>query len=141
MKHFGLKNSYIKIVNSRQVEKLIEEFNQWKKRINSPVEKDDIKNLKTYLKNSNMVLISNIWNDNANGQGYYGLCLKTDETTHRKPSSTAKKVFKKNFDGDILDSWNTIAKAAQSEGIPPTKMSRNISNNVKFDNYYYCLCD
>ncbi len=37
----------------------------------------------------------------------------------------------------ILDTWQTIAKAATEEKISAAKLSRSIKNNVVFGDYYY----
>ena len=47
-----------------------------------------------------------------------------------------KREISKNI---ILGTWETIAKAAQSENISAAKMSRSIKNKILFEDYYYCL--
>jgi len=49
------------------------------------------------------VLPANIWTNNGNGLGYYGICTKEDMyNTKRKTSSTAKKVQKRDKDGNVV---------------------------------------
>ncbi len=116
------------------------EYLDWKKRNNKNILNYD-KELKNFLKECPYVYKSNIWGNTGNGIGYYGISLKTQENIHKKSSSTAKKVQKRNSDTqEVLDNWPTIAKAAESENISAAKMSRSIKNNVVFNNsYYYCI--
>lgn len=119
---------------------ILSEYSLWKKRVNKNIIEEDNKILKTYLKNCNHVFISNLWTSKGNGQGYYGISLKSDDNFHRKMSSTSKKVEKRDYESHtILDSWLTISKAAESEGISSAKMSRSIKNKLQFNNYYYCI--
>lgn len=117
---------------------IIEEYTMWKKRLDKPLNKDDVLELKKYMKECEYVLPSNIWCVNGSGQGYYGVNLKSTEIQHRKSSSTAKRVEKRDILTDTtLDTWSTIAKASESEGISASKMSRCIKQNIKFNDYYY----
>ena len=52
-------------------------------------------------------------------------------------SSNAKKVEKRTLDGNYIDSYTTIAKAAQSEGIPATKMSRIIKRKTEYNGHIF----
>lgn len=122
------------------VSEIIDEYLSWRKRNNKkPNKKEhDIIEFKEYMKNCEYVLASNIWVASGNGQGWYGINLKSTENFNRKSSATAKNVEKRDIEKDIvLDSWSTIAKAAEAEGISAAKMSRSIKNNVKFGSYYY----
>lgn len=116
---------------------LISEYAAWKKRANKPILDDDEKELKTYLKNCKEVLPACVWSAGGNGTGYYGLNLKSEENFHKQPSTTAKKVEKRDLDGNYVESWTTIAKAAEAEGIAAAKLSRMIKNKVKTDSGYY----
>lgn len=128
-----------KILRSR----LIDNYLKWKKRNNKIVNKpQDIKELEHFLNNCDYVLKSNVWTDHGNGSGYYGLNLKGESNYAKKVSSTAKKVKKRHTEThEVIDSWSTIVKAAEAEGISPTKMSRSIKNKVKFKDYYYSVDD
>ena len=97
------------------------------------------KELRTYLKECDYVLYTTIWS-NGNGQGYYGLSLKNDVDNHRMTSSTGKRVEKRNVKtNDILQIWETIAKAATAENMCAANMSRIIKHRKVFnDDYYYC---
>jgi len=120
---------------------LINEYKKWKEQIKLPIIDTDEKELKNYLKNTNYVLFTTIWCNNGNGQGFYGLSLKKEIDNHRKTSSTGKKIKKYSTKGELLGTWETIAKAAQAEKICAAKMSRSVKNNVVFNNdYYYCVC-
>jgi hypothetical protein len=39
--------------------------------------------------------------------------------------------------GVVLASWSTIAKAAETENMSATKMSRSVKNKTIFNDYYY----
>ena len=118
------------------------EYIEWQKRLNNDIEINDneIIQLKEYLNNCKFLLKSNVWTDNGNGSGFYGICLKK-YTPYSKTmtSSTAKKVEKINIaTNEILGYWNTIVKAATEEGISASKMSRLCkSKEVINDSYYY----
>jgi len=121
---------------------LVDEYIAWKKRLNKPLNKNDVLDFKKYMKECEYVLVSNIWCPNGSGQGYYGINLKSSEILHKKTSSTAKKVEKRDIKTNTtLDTWTTIAKAAESEGISAPKMSRSIKNNIKFNDYYYVIAN
>ena len=117
--------------------KIITEFTEWKKRVNKALEPTDAKNVKKYLKDCQHVLSSNIWTHHGNGQGYYGITLKTELNYHRKSSSTGKRVEKRSKEDVIIDTWTTIAKAAEAEGIPAARMSRCIKDKTLFEGDYY----
>jgi|UniRef100_A0A6C0HTM2 phage anti-repressor protein len=119
---------------------LINEYKKWKQQIKLPIFDTDEKELKTYLKSTNYVIFMTLWCNNGSGQGYYGLSLKKDIDNHRKTSSTGKKIQKYSIKGDLLGTWESIAKAAESEKICAAKMSRSVKNKVVFNNdYYYCI--
>lgn len=122
---------------------LIDNYLKWKKRNDKIVNKPkDIKELEHFLNNCDYVLKSNVWTDHGNGSGYYGFNLKGEANYQKKVSSTAKKVKKRDIEThSVIDSWSTIVKAAEAEGISATKMSRSIKNKVKFKDYYYSVDD
>ena len=120
---------------------LIDNYLKWKKRNNKIIDKSaDIKELDNFLNKCEYVLRSNVWTGQGSGLGYYGLNMNGEFNYVRKISSTAKKVKKKHIETHlIVDSWSTIAKAADAEGISAAKMSRSIKNNVKYGDYYYSV--
>jgi phage anti-repressor protein len=120
---------------------LLEEYKKWKQQVNKEVLPNDNKMLRTYIDNTKYTLYTTIWTVNGNGQGYYGLTLKRDIDKHKLTSSTGKRVGKRNKEtNELLGTWETIAKAAESEKICAPKMSRSIKNKVIFnDDYYYCI--
>ena len=96
------------------------------------------KEIKDYLNNCEYVLKSTVWTDKGTNEGYYGLSLKTEVYKHKVTSSTGKKVEKvEKISGLVLNTWDTIAKAAEFENISAAKMSRSIKNNKK-DEQYFC---
>ena len=83
-------------------------------------------------------MYSTIWTPYGNGQGYYGLYLKSDEYKSKKTSSTGKKVYKIHIEtNEILGTWDTIAKASQYENISSTKMSHAVRLKKIFNNDYF----
>ncbi len=127
-----------KILNS----KLLEEYVRWKKNLDKEVNNNEVKEIKEYLNNCDYVLKSTVWTDYGSNEGYYGLILKEDEYKHKTTSSTGKQIQKKEISTNIIvGKWETIAKAAQSENLSASKMSRSIKNNIIFNNkYIYELC-
>ena len=117
---------------------LIEEYEKWGKRTNKVVNPKD---LKTFLKTFPHTLPSNVWTHQGNGQGFYGMCLKTDNIHYKKPGTTSKAVQKRDADGNVIDCWSTIAKAAQAEGICAAKMSRAIKNKTKINEFTFVIDD
>ena len=122
--------------------RLKSEYIKWLKDVKNIITDIDerIKDLKNYLKNSPYTLKANVWENNGNGNGFYGIYLKGDEE-HYKTSSTGKAVEKREVGTDsLIANYETIAKAADSEKIPACRMSRAIKNKVIFnDDYYYCI--
>lgn len=120
---------------------LYKEFIDWKNNIKKQTNNNDEKELKNYLKNCEYVLPSTIWTHNGNGTGYYGILLKSDEKIHKKTSSTGKMVEKRDAQtNELIHTFETIAKAAESENFCSAKMSRSIKNKVVFnDDYYYMI--
>jgi hypothetical protein len=124
-----------KILNST----LLEQYQRWKKSVDKCLTETDMKDLKEYLNSCEYVLKATVWTDVGSNEGYYGVSLKSDEYKHKATSSTGKTVEKREIKTDtLLGKWETIAKAAASEGVSPAKMSRSIKNAVKFGDYYYC---
>ena len=136
---------------------LLDEYKRWKKSLNKPSvsDKDELKELTSYLDECTYVQKGALWIgsnseakkvlesvDSKSNFGYYGIGLKTDDKyVHKATSSTGKKVNKiETSSGAILNTWETIAKAASYENCSPAKMSRSLSNNTKFDgNYHYAV--
>lgn len=123
-----------KILNSV----LLREYRIWKESVNKEPADTDIKDIKEYLNASQYALKATVWTEEGNNEGYYGLSLKKHEYKQKYISSTGKKVQKiQNDTRELLGSWDTIAKAAESEGISATKMSRCVKNKTIIHDYYY----
>jgi prophage antirepressor-like protein len=120
---------------------LYNEFIDWKNNIKKPLDNNDEKELKKYLKSLEYIFPSTIWTSKGNGIGYYGLVLKSDEKINKKTSCTGKMVEKRDAQtNELIETFETIAKAAESENIAGPKMSRSIKNKVVFnDDYYYAI--
>jgi len=123
-----------KILNST----LLTEYQRWKKSVNKEPAETDMKDIKEYLNNCEYALKATVWADSGSNEGYYGLLLKSDECKHKATSSTGKKVEKRTVKDDLLlQTWETIAKAAIAENISAAKMSRSIKAKTIFNDYYY----
>lgn len=122
--------------------KLLEEYKNYKNKLNIEFNNNEIKELKTYLNNCEYVLKGTVHlhNDNFTYEGYYGICLNNDTNIRISKANSGKKVCKLDLETkSILNMWDSIAKAALEENISASKMSRSIKNEVKYDNYYYAI--
>ena len=123
-----------KILNST----LLSEFQRWKQNLNKEIDTRDMTIIKDYLNSCEYVVKATVWTDKGSNEGYYGISLKIDEYNHRITSSTGKKVEKIEVSsGQVLNAWETIAKAAEFENVSAAKMSRSIKNKIIYNNYYY----
>lgn len=118
-----------------------DDYISWRKNLENNVHVSDteIKELKYYLNDCNFLLKSNVWTDNGNGSGFYGLSLKKF-VIHPGyiTSSTAKRVEKIDVTTcEVITSWNTIAKAASFENIPAARMSRLCKRKEIINDLYY----
>jgi hypothetical protein len=122
--------------------KLLEEYKNYKNKLNIEINNNEVKELKSYLNNCEYVLKGTVHlhNDNFTYEGYYGICLNNDTNVRISKSNGGKKVCKLDLKTKtILNIWDSIAKAALEENISASKMSRSIKNEVKYDNYYYVI--
>ena len=122
--------------------KLLEEYKNYKNKLNIEINNNEVKELKIYLNNCEYVLKGTVHlhNDNFTYEGYYGIGLNNDTNVRISKSNGGKKVCKLDLKTKtILNIWDSIAKAALEENISASKMSRSIKNEVKYDNYYYAI--
>jgi hypothetical protein len=140
-----------KILNST----LLKEYQKWKLSVGQSPNEMDIKNLKTYLNACPNALKGAVWSENISNEGYYGVNLRESYYDLKQAviqeqganpiigvqlSTTGKKVEKRLVNSNqILKTWNTIAKAAESEGFSTAKMSRSVKDKTVIQDYYYCL--
>lgn len=110
---------------------VVTEYQRWRHRLGKPVrdQQCDRKDVTDFLKDYPLVVQTVIWAETGGkkcGQGYYGLQIKNQvPRPARAASATAKAVYKKDkITHEVLNSWSTIAKAADAEGLAPAKMSR-----------------
>jgi prophage antirepressor-like protein len=121
---------------------IVEEYKNWKRKMGQTFDVvDDVKKLKEYLKQCPYILPETVWSQQGSGQGYYGLGLLSEVAYHRK-SSTGCRVQRRDLQDNILNNYDTIAKAALVENICAAKMSRWIRdrtiNKCDSGEYYYC---
>lgn len=113
-------------------------ISKMEKSVGKEINGNELDEIKDYLKGSEYTLYTTIWTPYGNGQGYYGLYLKSDEYASKKTSTTGKKVYKTHCEtNEILGTWDTIAKAAQYENISATKMSNAVKLKKIFNNDYF----
>ena len=126
-----------KILNST----LLKEYQKWKVNVNKELTDNDMKELKNYLNELPYTLKATVWLDGESNEGYYGISLKHPYVQKQKiTSSTGKKVYKREKEtNELLSSWDTIAKAAEIEGVCAAKMSRYIKNKTIVNDYYYTI--
>jgi hypothetical protein len=125
-----------KILNSV----LLSEYQKWKISVGKELTENDMKEIKEYLNESSYALKATVWTSEGNNEGYYGLSLKQHDYKPKLISSTGKKVYKREVQSDLLlATWDTIAKAAELEGISAAKMSRCVKNKIIIDDYYYSV--
>jgi hypothetical protein len=119
---------------------LLREYQKWKISVDKELSENDMKEIKEYLNESPYALKATVWTDEGNNEGYYGISIKQNEYKPKLISSTGKKVYKREEKTDILlATWDTIAKAAESESISAAKMSRCVKNKIIIDDYYYSV--
>jgi hypothetical protein len=119
---------------------LITEYIDWKKSIDKPLTNNEASELTDYLKDNENVFYSTVWTSQGSGQGYYGLLFKSEEKDYKKPSTTSKKVYKREVSTDqVLGTWDTIAKTAEIENVSTAKMSRYIKNKTIVGDYYFSV--
>ena len=140
-----------KILNST----LLKEYQQWKLSVGQTPTENDMKNLKTYLNACPNALKACVWSENNSNEGFYGLELQQGFYAMNKNAvqeqganpiigvqlSTSGKKVEKRLVGtnQVLKTWNTIAKASESEGFSTAKMSRSVKDKTVFNDYYYCV--
>ncbi len=116
---------------------LLNEYSEWRMRTKKDKETNkDINELKKYLNNHEYIFCTNIWCIDGKGQGYYGIVLKNKEIYNRKPNGSAKKIGKYDVEGNLLDIWNSVAKAAENEKISTTTLRKTITENIIIDDLY-----
>ena len=121
--------------------KLEEEFTRYKNKMGIDITNNELGDIRKYLDKCSYVQKGTLYiqEEKFTYEGYYGLALKTDNQNIRKTTSvTGKKVQKVDCKTDaVLNTWPTIAKAAQEEQLSASKMSRCIKNKIIINECYY----
>jgi len=117
---------------------LLTEYQKWKLSVEKTATENDMKEVKDYLDLSPHALRATVWTDQGTNQGYYGLCMKNSMEKPKIPSSTGKKIEKRDKDGHILGKWDTIAQAALAENLSTARMSRSVKGKTMYGDCYYC---
>ena len=119
---------------------LLSEYQKWKQSVGKELTNNDMKEIKEYLNESPYALKAVVWTSEGNNEGYYGLSIKQNEYKPKLIACTGKKVYKREEKTNLLlATWDTIAKAAVSEGISTARMSRCVKNKTIVDDYYYSI--
>jgi hypothetical protein len=127
---------------------LLEGYINYKKNNSLTINNDEYKELRNYLRECQYVVGGPIrlHNDNNTYEGFYGLSLKNDINNNEKYKRIAtsiggKKVQKIDINTKtILNSWESIVKAAVHEEISASKLSRALKNKTVYDDYRYEVC-
>jgi hypothetical protein len=123
-----------KILNSV----LVDDYRRWNNKLLKDTTETDIKELKEYLNSCEYVVKSVVWTEFGSNDGYYGLALKNKEYVKKIVSVSGKKVEKVELSsGHILETWESIVKAAESENFAASKMSKCIKSKKIFTDYFY----
>jgi hypothetical protein len=123
-----------KILNSV----LLREYQKWKISVGKEISNNDMTEIKEYLNDSPYALKATVWTDEGSNEGYYGLSLIQNDYKPKLISSTGKKIYKREKEtNQLLSNWDSIAKAAESEGISAAKMSRCVKNKIIINDYFY----
>ena len=110
---------------------LLTEYQKWKTKLGKPCAETDMQELKDYLNASEYVVKAVVWTGEYSNEGYYGVSVKSTDYKPKYVSTTGKKVEKVVVStGLVLNTWDTIAKAATAENVSAAKMSRSIKNEV-----------
>jgi hypothetical protein len=114
---------------------MLEQYELWGQKFNKDV---NINEIKEYLKqNTEFIMVANVWTAKGNGQGYYGISFKNEQEQFKAVRTVGKFVTKYDLQGNIVATWDTIAKAAESEGMPPCKLSHIINSKKDYNNFKY----
>lgn len=125
-----------KILNSV----LLREYQKWKVSVDKEITDNDMKEIKEYLNTSPYALKATVWTEEGSNEGYYGISLKQNEYKPKIISSTGKKIYKREHNTNLLlGTWDSIVKAAESENISASKMSRFVKNKNIINDYYYSI--
>jgi hypothetical protein len=117
---------------------LLNEYKMWNNKLNKETTEENIKAVKEYLNSCDYVIKSVIWSDGESNEGYYGISLKTKVYTKKFTGVSGKKVEKIELaTGYVLQTWDSILKAAQAEKLTTAKMSRSIKDATVFIDYFY----
>ena len=126
-----------RIANKR----LGEEFEKYKNKMGLELTKNDLNDVRKYLDECPYVQKGTLYiqEDKFTYEGYYGLALKSDSLIRRKTYNiTGKQVQKIDISTEsVLNTWTTIAKAAQNENMSASKMSRIIKHEIICGNTFY----
>ena len=125
-----------KILNSV----LFDDYKRWNNKLLKYTTETDIKELKEYLYSCEYVVKSVVWTEFGSNDGYYGLTLKNKEYVKKIVSVSGKKVEKVELSsGLVLETWDSIVKAADAENFGASKMSKCIKSKIIFTDYFYRL--
>ena len=120
---------------------IVSAYQEWKRELAIPLTDQECVEVRTYLKACPYTLFETVWSSKGGGQGYYGIHLTRELLVPpSRTSSTGCRVQKTNATNEVVSVFDTIAKAAQAEGVPPAKMSRWIKDKTVVNGHSYVKC-
>lgn len=119
---------------------ILTEYQKWKTELNIPISDDDMNDLKAFLDSSKYTLKAVVHTQIGSNEGYYGIEMKAQGYSPKYKSTTGKRVYKREVGTNFLiKEWDSIADAAEHEGIHKTAMSRITRSETPKGDYYYSL--
>jgi len=120
---------------------IVSAYEEWKRELAIPLTGQECVEVRGYLKSCPYTLFETVWSSKGGGQGYYGIHLTRELLVPpSRTSSTGCRVQKTNAANEVVSVFDTIAKAAQAEGVPPAKMSRWIKDKTVVNGHSYVKC-
>jgi hypothetical protein len=119
---------------------ILTEYQKWKTELNIPISDDDMNDLKAFLDSSKYTLKAVVHTQIGSNEGYYGIEMKAQGYSPKYKSTPGKRVYKREVGTNFLiKEWDSIADAAEHEGIHKTAMSRITRSETPKGDYYYSL--
>jgi hypothetical protein len=143
--NFIFENCNFSPNNRLATSKLNKEFLEYKNCLGLEITNEELTELKKYLNSCSYVIKGTVrlHNEDESYEGYYGIALKSESENIRIGKSTTNKRVNKidKVSGSIINSWDSIVKAATHENISASKMSRSCKNKIIYDDSYYYIVD
>jgi hypothetical protein len=120
---------------------IVSAYQEWKRELAIPLTCKECAEVRSYLKTCPYTLFETVWSSKGGGQGYYGIHLKRElPVPPSRTSSTGCRIQKQNAANEVVCVFDTIAKAAQAEGVSAAKMSRWVRDKTVVNDHSYVKC-